>query len=95
MTEETTPAQAAGNAGGADAARPAQSASSRPLPPGLDLLWGRRGRGQRGPKPGLSIDAIVAAAIGLADAEGLEHEPLQRRTKNVAHELRRDAGKEP
>lgn len=72
MTEEPRPAQGAGKAGGADAARPAQSAPSRPLPPGLDLLWGRRGRGQRGPKPGLSIDAIVAAAVRLADAEGLE-----------------------
>jgi AcrR family transcriptional regulator len=66
------PAQGAGNAGGTDAARPAQSAPSPPLPPGLDLLWGRRGRGQRGPKPGLSVDAIVAAAIRFADAEGLE-----------------------
>ncbi len=45
---------------------------SPPLPPGLDLLWGRRGRGQRGPKPGLSVDAIVGAAIRLADAEGLD-----------------------
>ena len=42
------------------------------LPPGLDVLWGRRGRGQRGPKPGLTVDAIVDAAIALADAEGLE-----------------------
>jgi AcrR family transcriptional regulator len=72
MTEEPMPAQGAGNAGGTDAARPAQSAPSPPLPPGLDLLWGRRGRGQRGPKPGLSVDAIVAAAIRIADAEGLE-----------------------
>ena len=60
------------DAGGADAARPVQSAPSPPLPPGLDLLWGRRGRGQRGPKPGLSVNAIVAAAIRIADAEGLE-----------------------
>jgi AcrR family transcriptional regulator len=62
----------AADAGGIDGARPAQSAPSPPLPPGLDLLWGRRGRGQRGPKPGLSVDAIVAAAIRIADAEGLE-----------------------
>ena len=66
------PAQGAGYAGGADAARPVQGESSPPLPPGLDLLWGRRGRGQRGPKPGLSVDAIVAAATRIADAEGLE-----------------------
>ena len=62
----------AGDAGATDGARPAQSAPSPPLPPGLDLLWGRRGRGQRGPKPGLSVDAIVAAAMQIADAEGLE-----------------------
>jgi AcrR family transcriptional regulator len=49
-----------------------------PLPPGLDLLWGRRGRGQRGPKPGLSVEAIVSAAIRLADAEGLEAVSMAR-----------------
>jgi AcrR family transcriptional regulator len=51
---------------------PVRAEPSPPLPPGLDLLWGRRGRGQRGPKPGLSVDAIVGAAIRLADAEGLD-----------------------
>ncbi len=42
-----------------------------PLPPGLDLLWGRRGGGTRGPKPGLSVDGIVETAVAVADAEGL------------------------
>jgi AcrR family transcriptional regulator len=56
----------------------------RPLPPGLDLLWGRRERGKRGPRPGLSADAIVDAAIRLADAEGLEAVSMAR----VAAELR-------
>ena len=54
-----------------------------PLPPGLDLLWGRRERGKRGPRAGLSADAIVAAAIGVADAEGLEAVSMAR----VAHKL--------
>jgi AcrR family transcriptional regulator len=54
-----------------------------PLPPGLDLLWGRRERGKRGPRPGLSAEAIAAAAIRLADAEGLEAVSMAR----VAHEL--------
>ena len=54
-----------------------------PLPPGLDLLWGRRARGKRGPRPGLSADAIVEAAVRLADAEGLEAVSMAR----VAHEL--------
>jgi AcrR family transcriptional regulator len=55
----------------------------RPLPPGLDLLWGRRERGKRGPRPGLTADAIVEAAIKLADAEGLDAVSMAR----VAAEL--------
>jgi AcrR family transcriptional regulator len=54
-----------------------------PLPPGLDLLWGRRERGKRGPRAGLSADAIVAAAMTIADAEGLEAVSMAR----VAHKL--------
>jgi AcrR family transcriptional regulator len=53
------------------------------LPPGLDLLWGRRERGKRGPRPGLSADAIVAAAVRIADTEGLDAVSMAR----VAHEL--------
>jgi AcrR family transcriptional regulator len=55
----------------------------RPLPPGLDLLWGRRERRKRGPRPALSADDIAAAAIRLADAEGLEAVSMAR----VASEL--------
>jgi AcrR family transcriptional regulator len=69
-------AQSAGAQG--DGAQDEGTPGSPPLPPGLDLLWGRRGRGQRGPKPGLSIDAIVAAAVRLADAEGLEAVSMAR-----------------
>ena len=54
-----------------------------PLPPGLDLLWGRRERGKRGPRPGLSADAIVEAAVRIADADGLEAISMAR----VAAEL--------
>ncbi|HTP17951.1 MAG TPA: TetR/AcrR family transcriptional regulator [Solirubrobacteraceae bacterium] len=54
-----------------------------PLPPGLDLLWGRRGAGTRGPKPGLSVDAIVETAVAIADAEGLDAVSMAR----VANEL--------
>jgi AcrR family transcriptional regulator len=57
--------------------------AGRPLPPGLDLLWGRRERGKRGPRPGLSVDAIVEAAVRVADAEGLEAISMAR----VAAEL--------
>jgi AcrR family transcriptional regulator len=61
------------------------SEAGPPLPPGLDLLWGRREPGSRGPRRGLSVDGIVAAAISVADAEGLEALSMAR----VAHELGR------
>jgi len=54
-----------------------------PLPPVIELLWGRRERGKRGPRPGLSADAIVDAAVRIADAEGLEAISMAR----VAAEL--------
>jgi AcrR family transcriptional regulator len=57
--------------------------AQRPLPPVLELLWGRRERGKRGPRPGLSADAIVGAAVRIADAEGLEAISMAR----VAAEL--------
>ena len=60
-----------------------QPAARPPLPPGLDLLWGRRERGKRGPRPGLSAEAIVDAAVRIADAEGLEAISMAR----VAAEL--------
>jgi AcrR family transcriptional regulator len=40
----------------------------------MELLWGPRVVAPRtgpGPKPGLSVEAIVAAAIAIADAEGM------------------------
>ncbi len=37
----------------------------------MALLWGRQKRPTRGPKQGLTPEAIAAAAIGIADGEGL------------------------
>jgi AcrR family transcriptional regulator len=37
----------------------------------LPLLWRDRRQPTRGPKPGLSVERVVEAAIELADAEGL------------------------
>lgn len=37
----------------------------------LTLLWRDKRQTARGPKPGLDIDAIVGAAIEIADSEGL------------------------
>ncbi|MFE6858361.1 TetR/AcrR family transcriptional regulator [Nocardia sp. NPDC057668] len=53
----------------------------------LDLLWNSAPRPSRGPKPGLTLDQIVEAAIAVADAEGLEAVTMRR----VATELGRGA----
>ena len=42
------------------------------LPRYLQLLWGREPEGRRGPKPGRTIEGIGAAAVAIADREGLE-----------------------
>ncbi|MCO1658916.1 TetR/AcrR family transcriptional regulator [Pseudonocardia humida] len=44
---------------------------SVPLPDEVALLWGRREAPRRGPKATLTIDEIVRAAVGVADADGL------------------------
>jgi AcrR family transcriptional regulator len=49
----------------------------------LELLWDTGRRPSRGPKPGLSLERIVEAAVGIADAEGLEAVSMRR----VATEL--------
>ncbi|WP_406861617.1 TetR/AcrR family transcriptional regulator [Streptomyces sp. HUAS MG47] len=44
----------------------------------LDLLWGTGERPSRGPRPGLTLDRIVGAAVTLADAEGLDAVSMRR-----------------
>jgi AcrR family transcriptional regulator len=41
-----------------------------PVPPVLQAAWGMRERPTKGPKPTLSVERIVAAAVALARAEG-------------------------
>jgi AcrR family transcriptional regulator len=53
------------------------------LPTGLAAAWGLKPRRSRGPKPDLSLEKIVDAAIAVADAEGLEAMSMSR----VAAEL--------
>jgi AcrR family transcriptional regulator len=52
----------------------------------LELLWRQPGAGgpQRGPKPMLTVDAIVTAAISLADEEGLEAVSMRSLAKHCA-----------
>jgi AcrR family transcriptional regulator len=42
------------------------------LPASIEAAWGLRERTARGPKPALSLERIVAAAVDLAAAEGIE-----------------------
>ncbi|MEU5158450.1 TetR/AcrR family transcriptional regulator [Streptomyces sp. NPDC020875] len=44
----------------------------------LELLWGAEPQPKRGPKRGLSVERIVAAAIELADRQGLEAVTMRR-----------------
>ena len=53
------------------------------LPAVVAAAWGVRGRPHKGPKPGLSLDRIVAAAVHVADTEGLAAVSMSR----VATEL--------
>lgn len=41
------------------------------LPGYLAIAWGKQERATRGPKPGLSLERIIAAGVAVADAEGL------------------------
>ncbi|MFB6555111.1 TetR/AcrR family transcriptional regulator [Streptomyces sp. NPDC056405] len=44
----------------------------------LELLWDSSRRPGRGPRPGLTLDQIVAVAIRIADADGLEAVSMRR-----------------
>ena len=49
----------------------------------LELLWRRRPQPSRGPKPALTVEGIVEAALRIADAEGIGGMSMRR----VADEL--------
>jgi AcrR family transcriptional regulator len=44
----------------------------------LELLWGATARRTRGPRPGLTVEQVVGAAVELADREGLEAVTMRR-----------------
>lgn len=48
------------------------------IPRTLGLLWGREEPGRRGPRPGLTLEIIARAAIGIADAHGLRGVSMKR-----------------
>lgn len=55
-----------------------ESSGSGDVSRSMELLWGTGERATRGPKPGLTLDRIVTAAVELADAEGLSAVSMRR-----------------
>ncbi|WP_435974838.1 TetR/AcrR family transcriptional regulator [Streptomyces sp. Qhu_M48] len=53
------------------------------LPPSIEAAWGLRERPSKGPKPGLTLDRIVGAAVSLASAEGLDAVSMGRVAKEL------------
>src|SRR3981081_4220487 len=53
------------------------------LPASIEAAWGLRGRPRKGPKPELSLERIVEAAVKVASSEGLTAVSMSR----VAAEL--------
>ncbi|MGW7428964.1 TetR/AcrR family transcriptional regulator [Streptomyces sp. NPDC054861] len=53
------------------------------LPASIEAAWGLRERPAKGPKPGLTLDRIVAAAVGIAEAEGLDAVSMGRIAKEL------------
>jgi AcrR family transcriptional regulator len=58
-------------------------AAASSIPGSVAAAWGARERSHKGPKPGLSLGRIVAAAVRVADTEGLDAVSMGR----VAAEL--------
>lgn len=52
--------------------------AQRRLPASLERAWGIRDRSPRGPKPGLSLARIVAAAADVASSDGLAAVSMSR-----------------
>jgi AcrR family transcriptional regulator len=53
------------------------------LPASIRAVWGLRERTARGPRPALSLERIVAAAVDVAVAEGIEAVSMSRVAKEL------------
>lgn len=58
-------------------------ADRQDLTPGIAAAWGVKPPPAKGPKPGLSLERIVAAATAIADAEGLDAVSMNRVAKEL------------
>lgn len=55
----------------------------QPLSPGIAAAWGVKPPPTKGPKPGLTLERIVATAVRIADAEGLVAVSMNRVAKEL------------
>jgi AcrR family transcriptional regulator len=55
----------------------------QPLSPGIAAAWGVKPPPAKGPKPGLTLERIVATAVRVADAEGLDAVSMNRVAKEL------------
>ncbi|MDX6244293.1 MAG: hypothetical protein QOE76_2016 [Frankiales bacterium] len=62
---------------------PAEPRSSARLPPVISLAWGLQRRPARGPRPGLTLDRLVAAGIEVASTEGVGSLSMGRLAKQL------------
>ncbi|MFF3289403.1 TetR/AcrR family transcriptional regulator [Streptomyces sp. NPDC003023] len=53
------------------------------LPAAIEAAWGLRERPGKGPKPGIGIERIVAAAVSVASAEGIAAVSMGRVAKEL------------
>src|SRR5579859_8267137 len=60
------------------AGRSVETTDTSGLPAEVAAAWGVRERPHKGPKPALTLARIVDAAVGLADAEGLDAVSMAR-----------------
>ena len=67
----------------APVAAPGEDAGASGIRRSIELLWGLERRPTRGPKPGLTIEGIVAAALDLADREGVAALSMARIAKEL------------
>jgi AcrR family transcriptional regulator len=56
---------------------------ARPIPPSIELAWGLRRDGTRGPRRGLTLEAIVDAGIEVAGTDGVGALSMARIAKRL------------
>ncbi|MFF3247680.1 TetR/AcrR family transcriptional regulator [Streptomyces sp. NPDC002870] len=72
-----------GSGGKSDRGRTGDTRGETGLPASIEAAWGLRERPSKGPKPGLRLDRIVEAAVGVAASEGLAAVSMGRVAKEL------------